>query len=113
MQSFPVLSLFGQPVWGGNGSKHDQGRVDKVVHRARRIVGRQTTSSLCIEGKCYMKLDKCSETPHTPSMSNLIQGSVTEAADSYSLTSRQTATSILFYSLPFQLLTLNYTEICD
>ena len=28
--------------WGLNVSKHDQGRVDKVTHRASRIVGRQT-----------------------------------------------------------------------
>ena len=47
---------FGAACWGGHVSKHDQGRVDKDIHRASRIFGRHTTSSLCIEGKCYLKL---------------------------------------------------------
>ena len=98
---------FGAACWGGNVSKHDQGRLDKVIHTASHIFGRQTTSSLCIEGKCYLKLVIYAKTPHTPSVSNFIQGSVTEAAVFYSLTSRQTATSNLFYPLPFLFLTLN------
>ena len=156
MQSFPVLPL-GVTCWDGNVSKHDQGRVHKVIHRASRIVGRQITSSICIEGKCYIKLvnysktPQCrtlfsktphtpsmsnfilqdpshplhvelysprpltpppcrtlfSKTPHTPSMSNFFLGSVTEAAYVYSITSRQTATNIIFYLLLFQFLTLN------
>ena len=31
----------GAACWGGNVSKHDQRRVDKVKHRASRIIGRQ------------------------------------------------------------------------
>ena len=43
LQSFPVLSLVAA-CWGGKFSKHDQGRVDKVIYRASRIVGRQLYS---------------------------------------------------------------------
>ena len=32
---------FGAACWGGNVSKYDQGRVDKVIHRGSCIVGRQ------------------------------------------------------------------------
>ena len=104
-----IISIiyFGAACWGGNVSKHDQGRLDKVKHIASHIFGRQTTSSLCIEGKCYLKLVRYSKTTHTPSVSNFIHGSVTEAAVFYSLTSRQTATSILFYPQPFLFFTLN------
>ena len=67
-------------------STQGQGRLNKVIHIAIHIVGRQTTSSLCTEGKCYLKLVIYSKTPHTPKMSNCIHGSVTEAAVFYSLT---------------------------
>ena len=55
---------FEAACWGGNVSKHDQGRVVKAIYRASVIVGRQTTSSLCIEGKCFIKLVKYSDLSH-------------------------------------------------
>ena len=39
---------FGAACCGGNVSKHDQGRVDKVIHRAGRIVGRQLDNFLSL-----------------------------------------------------------------
>ena len=32
---------FGAACWDGNVSKHDKRKVDKVIHRASRIVGRE------------------------------------------------------------------------
>ena len=36
-----TISFGAAAFWGGNISKHDQGRVNKVMHRASRIIGRQ------------------------------------------------------------------------
>ena len=46
-------NYFEAACWGGNVSNQGQRRLDKVIHIASHILGRQTTSSLCIEGKCY------------------------------------------------------------
>ena len=99
---------FGAACWGGNVSKHDQGRVDKVIHRASHIVDRQLDNfqSLYL-AKVLHKANQLIQDPSHLLHVEFCYGSVTEAADFYYLTSRQTATSILFYPLPFQFLTLN------
>ena len=99
---------FGAACWGGNVSQHDQGRVDKIIHRASRIVGRHLDNFQSLyQGKVLHKASQILHDSSHPSMSNFIHGSVTEAAYFYSLPSRQTATSILFYHLSFQFSTLN------
>ena len=76
----------GAACWGGNVSKHDQRRVDKVIHRASRIVGRQLDNFQSFyRGKVLHIFFKHSKTSHTSSTWNVIQGSVTEAAVFYSL----------------------------
>ena len=96
MLSFPVLS-FGAACWGGNVSNHDQGRVDKVIHRAGRIVARQLDNFQSLyRGKVLHKASQMLQDPSHLLHVEFIHGSVAEAVDFYSLTSRQTATSILF-----------------
>ena len=76
----------GAACWGGNVSKHDQRRVDKVIHRASRIIGRQLDNFQALyRRKVLHILFKHPKTPHTSSTWNGIQGSVTEAAVFYSL----------------------------
>ena len=77
----------GAACWGGNVSKHDQRRVDKVIHRAIRIIGRQLDNFQALyRRKVLHILFKHPKTSYTSSTWNGIQGSVTEAAVFYSLT---------------------------
>ena len=84
---------FGAACWGGDVSQHDQGRVDKVIHRASRIVGRHLDNFQSLyRGKVLHKASQTLQDPSHLLHVEFIHGSVTEAADFYSLTSRQTAT---------------------
>ena len=68
------------------------------MHRVSRVVCRQLDNLLSLyQGKVLHKASQTLQDPSHPSMSNFIHdGSFTEAAHFYSLTSRQTATSIRF-----------------
>ena len=62
MLSFPVLSLLGQTVVGGMFQ-----RVDKVIHRASRIVGRQLDNFQSVyRGKVLHKASRTLQDPSHP-----------------------------------------------
>ena len=59
------IITFGAACWGGNVSKHDQGRVDKVIHRDSRIVSEQLDNVQSLyRGEV---LHKASQIPQDPS----------------------------------------------
>ena len=58
---------FGAACWDGNVSKHDKRKVDKVIHRASRIVGRELNNVQSLHrGKVLNKASQILQGPSHP-----------------------------------------------